>query len=101
MFASLPWASRKAARPRLLTWVPSGRENLLKKQEVVGLLYRVSSSICARRLGELHRLITNSSIRRQTRNLIRYALEIKDPHLAQVVRRVKAGQMTIDRLRRE
>ena len=40
MFASLPWASRKAARPRLLTWVPSGRENLLKKQEVGGLSHR-------------------------------------------------------------
>jgi len=43
-------------------------------------------------------LITNSSIPKQTRNLIRYALEIKDPHLAQVVRRVEAGEMTIDYL---
>ena len=43
-------------------------------------------------------LITNSSIPRQTRALIRYALEIKDPYLAQVVRRVEAGEMTIDYL---
>jgi hypothetical protein len=43
-------------------------------------------------------LITNSSIPRQTRSLIRYALEIKDPYLAQVVRRVEAGEMTIERL---
>ena len=43
-------------------------------------------------------LITNSSIPRQTRSLIRYALEINDPHLAQVVRRVESGEMTIERL---
>jgi hypothetical protein len=43
-------------------------------------------------------LITNSSIPRQTRSLIRYALEIKDPHLAQVVRRVEGGEMVIERL---
>jgi len=43
-------------------------------------------------------LITNSSIPRQTRSLIRYALEIKDPYLAQVVRRVEAGELTIDYL---
>ena len=41
-------------------------------------------------------LISNSSIPRQTRSLIRYALEIKDPHLDQVVRRVEAGEMTIE-----
>src|SRR5262244_1936384 len=39
-------------------------------------------------------LITNGSIPRQTRSLIRYALEIKDPYLGQVVRRVEAGEMT-------
>ena len=43
-------------------------------------------------------LITNSSIPRQTRSLIRYALETKDPYLAQVVRRVEGGDMTIERL---
>jgi len=46
-------------------------------------------------------LITNSSIPRQTRSLIRYALEIRDPYLAQVVRRVEGGEITIDRLYRE
>ena len=40
-------------------------------------------------------LISNSSIPRQTRSLIRYALEIRDPYLAQVVRRVEGGEMTI------
>ena len=43
-------------------------------------------------------LITNSSIPGRTRSLIRYALEIKDPYLDQVVRRVEAGEMTIDHL---
>jgi hypothetical protein len=43
-------------------------------------------------------LITDSSIPRQTRSLIRYALEIRDPHLAQVVRRVEGGEMNIERL---
>ena len=46
-------------------------------------------------------LITNSSIPRQTRSLIRYALEIKDPYLAQVVRRVEEGEMTIESLYRK
>jgi hypothetical protein len=41
-------------------------------------------------------LISNSSIPRQTRSLIRYALEIKDPYLSQVVRRVEEGEMTIE-----
>lgn len=46
-------------------------------------------------------LITNSSIPKQTRNLIRYALEIKDPDLAQVVRRVESGEMTIEHIQIE
>jgi len=46
-------------------------------------------------------LITNGSIPRQTRSLIRYALEIKDPYLAQVVRRVESGEMTIDHVQLE
>ena len=43
-------------------------------------------------------LETNSSIPSQTRSLIRYALEIKDPELTQLVRRVEAGELTIDHL---
>jgi antitoxin (DNA-binding transcriptional repressor) of toxin-antitoxin stability system len=46
-------------------------------------------------------LLTNSSIPGRTRSLIRYALQIKDPYLAQVVRRVEAGEMTIDHLQLE
>ena len=46
-------------------------------------------------------LITNSSIPGQTRSLIRYALELKDQHLAQLVRRVEAGEMTIDHVHLE
>ena len=45
-------------------------------------------------------LITNSSIPRQTRSLIRYALEMK-PYLAQVVQRVEGGELTIECLYRE
>jgi hypothetical protein len=37
-------------------------------------------------------LITNGSIPRQTRSLIRYALEIRDPYLAQVVRRLRQAK---------
>jgi hypothetical protein len=43
-------------------------------------------------------LISNSSIPSQTRSLIQYALEIRDPYLAQVVRRVEGGEMNIERL---
>ncbi len=46
-------------------------------------------------------LITNGSIPKQTRSLIQYALEGHDPHLAQVVRRVEAGEMTIEHIHLE
>lgn len=46
-------------------------------------------------------LVTNSSIPTQTRSLIRYALEIKDPDLGQLVRRVEAGETNIERLHLE
>ena len=46
-------------------------------------------------------LVTNASIPRQTRSLIQYALEIKDPDLIQLVRRVEAGEMTIERVKLE
>ena len=46
-------------------------------------------------------LITNSSIPTQTRSLIRYALEIKDPDLVQLVHRVEAGEMTIEHIHLE
>jgi len=46
-------------------------------------------------------LITNGSIPSQTRSLIRYALEIKDPDLGQLVSRVESGEMTIDHVHLE
>jgi hypothetical protein len=46
-------------------------------------------------------LITNGSIPRQTRSLIRYAFEIKDPDLVQLVHRVEAGEMTIEHVHLE
>ena len=46
-------------------------------------------------------LIANGSISRQTRSLIRYALEIKDPDLVQLVRRVEAGETTIEHVQLE
>ena len=46
-------------------------------------------------------LITKGSIPKQTRSLIRYALEIKDPYLGQLVRRVEAGEMTIEHVHLE
>ena len=46
-------------------------------------------------------LITNGSISRQTRSLIQYALETKDPYLVQLVHRVEAGEMTIEHVQLE
>jgi hypothetical protein len=46
-------------------------------------------------------LLSNGSIPRQTRSLIQYALEIKDPLLGQIVHRVEAGEMTIDHVQLE
>lgn len=46
-------------------------------------------------------LITNSTIPTQTRSLIRYALEGKDPCLGQLVSRLEAGETAIERLHLE
>ena len=46
-------------------------------------------------------LITNGSIPVKTRSLIRYALEINDPDLVQVVQRVETGERTIDHIHLE
>jgi hypothetical protein len=46
-------------------------------------------------------LATRSSIPHQTRALIRYGLQVKDPYLAQIVRRVEAGELEIHRLHTE
>jgi len=46
-------------------------------------------------------LMTNASIPRQTRSLIQYALERRDRYLGQMVRRVEAGEMTIDHVQLE
>ena len=46
-------------------------------------------------------LITNSSIPIQTRSLIQYALEIKDPYLVQLVHRVETGEVTIEHVHLE
>ena len=45
------------------------------------------------------KLTTDSRVDPSTRSLIRYALEIKDPYLQQVVNRVEAGEMRIDHIR--
>jgi hypothetical protein len=44
------------------------------------------------------KLATDSRVDPRTRSLIRYGLEIKDPHLEQVVNRVEAGETTIDHI---
>ena len=44
------------------------------------------------------KLATDSRVDPRTRSLIRYGLEIKDEHLAQIVERVEAGEVTIDHI---
>ena len=44
------------------------------------------------------KLATDSRVDPGTRSLIRYALEIKDQHLGQIVNRVEAGEMRIDHI---
>jgi len=56
--------------------------------------YKIDGSV--RRRARL--LSANSLIPFQTRSLIRFALQIKDPYLVQIVQRVEAGEMTIDRI---
>ena len=46
-------------------------------------------------------LATDSSVDPQTRSLIRYGLEIDDESLEQVVKRIEAGETTINYIRLE
>lgn len=46
-------------------------------------------------------LATDSRVDPQTRSLIRYALEIKDHDLEQVVTRIEAGETRIDHIQLE
>jgi hypothetical protein len=56
--------------------------------------YKIDASV--KRRARL--LSTNGLIPFQTRSMIRYALQIKDPYLVQIVHRVEAGEMTIDHI---
>jgi len=47
------------------------------------------------------KLATDSRVDPGTRSLLRYALEIKDQHLGQIVNRVEAGEMRIDHIHLE
>ena len=47
------------------------------------------------------KLATDSRVDPRTRSLIRYALEIKDELLGQIVNRVEAGEMRIDHIHLE
>ena len=44
------------------------------------------------------KLATDSRVDPRTRKLIRYGLAIKDQHLEQVVKRVEAGETSIDHI---
>jgi len=44
------------------------------------------------------KLATDSRVDPRTRSLIRYALEIKDKSLEQIVNRIEAGEMRIDHI---
>jgi hypothetical protein len=46
-------------------------------------------------------LATDSRVDPRTRSLIRYALEIKDPCLEQIVSRIETGETRIDHIRLE
>jgi hypothetical protein len=47
------------------------------------------------------KLATDSRVNPGTRSLIRYALEIKDEHLGQIVNRIEAGETRIDHIHLE
>ena len=76
----------KLVTSRVTCWVTAGGELVALATLLVDASHKRRARL----------LITNRSIPAQTRSLIRYALEIKDPYLAQVVRRVEAGGMTIE-----
>jgi hypothetical protein len=63
---------------------------LLRKQK--------SRTVDANLKRRAQKLATDSRVDPRTRSLIRYGLQIKDPHLAQIVNRVEAGEMSIDHI---
>ena len=63
---------------------------LLRKQK--------SRTVDANLKRRAQKLATNSRVDPRTRSLIRYALQIKDPHLEQIVNRVEGGEMSVDHI---
>ena len=64
---------------------------LLRKQK--------SRTVDANLKRRAQKLATDSRVDPRTRSLIRYGLQIKDPHLEQIVNRVESGEMSIDHIR--
>ena len=87
--SSAPARSKTSGQPKPTHIQRNKRSNLTKQTSRV-----IDASV--KRRARL--LITSSSIPPETRSLIRYALEIKDPYLAQIVRRFWAGETTIENL---
>jgi hypothetical protein len=94
------WAGEDACGPRTEAPLKSRRIDASRKPQRVDAS-RKPQSINADLKRRARLLISNGSIPPQTRSLIRYALEIRDPYLAQVVRRVEAGEMSIEWLLEE
>ena len=63
---------------------------LLRKQK--------SRTVDANLKRRAQKLATDSRVDPRTRSLIRYGLQIKDPHLEQIVNRVESGEMSIDHI---
>jgi hypothetical protein len=87
--SNAPARSKTSGQPKQTHTQHNKRSNLTEQTRRV-----IDASI--KRRARL--LITSSSIPPETRSLIRYALEIKDPCLAQIVLRVWAGETTIENL---
>jgi hypothetical protein len=74
----------------------SAKSNVSPEVDVSSNIADSSKTIDASIKKRARLLLSKSSIPGKTRSLIRYALMLKDPYLAQVVRRVEAGEMLIN-----
>jgi hypothetical protein len=90
-------SSQQESNPRKETtpnkdagWSKLSAKNVYPKQKA----HKIDASL--RRRAQL--LINDRYLPSQTRAMVRYGLTIKDPYLTQVVERIEAGELLIERL---
>jgi hypothetical protein len=84
--------THNATQPQQLQQTGQNRKSLVPES------WRKCDNITPDLKRRARRLAVDGRVDHQTRGMIRYALHNRDPYLRQLVTRVEAGEMRIDRL---